>query len=94
ITVAADMAAASSANPYVRHGKSGGRDVAFVFFPAGCPSVTLAFAEEIFPAGKVKDLFSGKTLVMKKTGGARKLRLSAGKFRMAILTEWTDIKTR
>ncbi len=72
---------------YTRYGKSNGKDVAFVFFPSGCDSATLSFNGEIFNGDKVKDIFSGKELPLQKSGQTRKLKLAAGKFRIAILTE-------
>ena len=70
---------------YVRYGKSKGKDVAFVFFPAGCKTATLTFRKDLFPGSTVKDIFSGKELALEKTGGVRSLRLSAGRSRMAIV---------
>jgi beta-galactosidase len=72
---------------YTRYGKSNGKDVAFVFFPSGCDSATLSFTGEFFNSGKVRDIFSGREMVLEKSGGARKLRLKAEKSRIAILIE-------
>ena len=72
---------------HVRYGRSQGKDVAFVFFPAGCNAATLTFRKDIFTSLSVKDIVSGKQLVLKKAGGARTLRLLAGRSRMAILVE-------
>lgn len=72
---------------YTQYGKSNGKDVAFVFFPADCKGATLSFPGDLFSRGKVRDIFTGKELVMQKTGSVRKLKLTAGKSRIAILAE-------
>ena len=76
----------SNKQVYVRYGKSHGRDLAFVFFPAGCRSATLRVQEDLFPRGRVKDLFSGKELAIRKRGNCRTLQLAAGSTRIAILS--------
>ena len=85
ITIAARTKQDFDSYVYVRHGRSQGKVVAFVFFPAGCKTATLTFSENLFPGRTVKDIFSGKELKLKKFGGERKIRLSAGVSRIAIL---------
>lgn len=72
---------------YTRYGKAGGKNIAFVFFPSGCDAATLNFTGRIFSGNKVKDIFSGKEMVLETSGGTRRLKLEAGKSRIVILTE-------
>jgi beta-galactosidase len=87
IRIAARTKADFDSYVYARYGRSNGKDVAFVFFPAGCNSATLSFTGDLFKAGPVKDLFSGRELPLEKSGRTRKLKLAAGPTRIAILTE-------
>lgn len=87
IQAAAEMGKDSPEPVYTRYGRSNGKDVAFVFFPSGCSSTTLSFPGNIFQGGKLRDIFSGKELVLEGSEGARKIRLSAGNSRISILTE-------
>jgi len=70
---------------YVRYGKSQGRDVAFVFFPADCTVATLQVNGDLFKGDTVTDLYAGRELMIKKVGAKRTIRLSVGASRMAIL---------
>jgi beta-galactosidase len=79
---------------YTRYGKSNGKDVAFVFFPSGCDSATLSFTGEFFHSGKIKDIFSGREMLLEKSGKTRKIRLAAGKSRIAILVEESENKNK
>ncbi len=85
--IAVKAAAKPDFNSYVSvcHGRSQGRDLVFVFFPAGIESATLLLRDDLFADGAVHDLISDKALAVEISGPVRSLNLTAGQKRMAIL---------
>lgn len=72
---------------HLRYGRSGSRDLAFVFFPAGIEATTLELRAELFAGGAVEELVTGRTLSVEPNGGRRRLSVTAGPMRLAILAE-------
>jgi len=72
---------------YAKHGTSGGKRVAFVFFPAECDEVRLRFRAGFFPARRATDLISGKGVTFSDTAAGQECALRTSAWRLAILVE-------
>ena len=69
----------------VRHGRSAGRTVAFVFFPEGCQhEITLRFPSGTFGSG-VRELLSASRLTVEASEQGDRCVVPAGEWRMAVL---------
>jgi hypothetical protein len=69
---------------YIKSGKSGGRRMVFVFFPAGCDETQLSFRKGFFARGRVRDIVTGKRFAL---AGGGSLALPASPWRFSVLVE-------
>ncbi|MCK5557434.1 MAG: beta-galactosidase trimerization domain-containing protein, partial [Candidatus Hydrogenedentes bacterium] len=72
---------------YVKSGDSAGKKVVFVFLPAGGDAVHLRFRRNFFPAGRAKDLISGKDIVVSDAGSWQECTFDATEWRFSVLVE-------
>lgn len=68
--------------PYLRHGKSGARNLLFCFASGGKMPVKLRLGEGVFAEGKVRDLLTGRTAKVSKQ---RTLEYKPGPWGIAVL---------
>jgi len=69
---------------YVKHGRSKGRRVVFVFFPADAQEGTLEFQEGFFTSETITDLISGESVPLSKDG---RYTFTPGEWRVRVLVE-------
>lgn len=77
---------------YLKSGKSKGRSLLFVFFPAEVESAEAVLGPELFPDGTATELFSGEEFrVSVAADGRRVLKLKPGRFRISVCTDAPDV---
>ena len=81
------LSPAGNTPPYCRLGKSGGKDVAFVFSPIEpqVESVTIDFGPEQFKGSRCTDITAGKTFDLVKTDSGIQCNFTPGKWGVTVL---------
>jgi beta-galactosidase len=70
---------------YVKSGRSGGKRVVFVFFPAGVDSARIRFRPGFFAGRTVRDVLTGKASRLSVGEAGAEIKLDASDWRMAVL---------
>jgi beta-galactosidase len=70
---------------YLKHGASGGRNVAFVFFPPEVEVASLRFAPGFFPGGMARDVIAEQAVTLTDGPEGQTVALAAPGWRFAVL---------